>query len=106
MYWLMTRGSLWFLVFVVLYLCGGALLGWARSYEVLVGITSPAATSAPLVAWILSLMGWLLVPAFVGGVTGYLVNRQVDRRRVHSEEDLERRIRAQLGLPSSEGGGR
>ncbi|MFI0771897.1 DUF6313 family protein [Streptomyces sp. NPDC021218] len=106
MYWLVTQGSLWFVVFVLLYLFGGALLGWTLAYEVLIGITSPAATSAPLMAWLLSLMGWLLVPAFVGGVTGYLVNRQVDRRRVHSEEDFERRIRHQLGLPPSEGGGR
>ncbi|MEV6131993.1 DUF6313 family protein [Streptomyces violaceusniger] len=106
LYWLVTRGSLWLGVFVALYLFGGVLLGWARAYEVLIGITSPAATPAPLMGWILSLVGWLMVPAFVGGVTGYLVNRQVDRRRVDSEEDFERRIRHQLGLPPLEGDGR
>ncbi|WP_445521374.1 DUF6313 family protein [Streptomyces sp. NEAU-174] len=105
-YWLVTRGSLWLAAFSLIYLCGAALLGWTRAYEVLIGITSPAATPAPLMGWMLSLVGWLMVPSFVGGVTGYLVNRQVDRRRVDSEEDFERRIRHQLGLPPLEGGGR
>ncbi|WP_418953131.1 DUF6313 family protein [Streptomyces scabiei] len=106
-YWLVTRGLWWSLGFLLLHAMGGAMLGWTRAYEVLLGIRSPAATPYPPLGWILSLTGWLLVPAFVGGVTGYLVSRQVDMRRTESEEEFLRRIQERLGhQPPSAGDGR
>ncbi|MFE3269962.1 DUF6313 family protein [Streptomyces sp. NPDC059215] len=75
LYWLVKRGLPWASLFVVFYLLCGLVLGWTVTYEVLVGITSPAATGHLVLAWVLSLVGWLIAPAFVGGVVGYLVNR-------------------------------
>jgi hypothetical protein len=103
-YWLITRGAWVGIAFGLLYAVGGMVLGWTVAYEVLVAITSPADTSCPPLAWVLSLAGWLLVPAFVGGVTGYLVNRQVDNRRRESAEEAIRRMQEESGPPRSGGG--
>jgi hypothetical protein len=98
-HWMVTRGLWWFLGFVVLYTVSGSLIGWARAYEVLVGITSPAATSFPVLGWLLSLTGWLAVPALVGATAGYLVGRQVDERRAKLLTDLMREMQAQGQAP-------
>ncbi|MFJ3800015.1 DUF6313 family protein [Streptomyces sp. NPDC090088] len=91
-YWLVKRGLPGALVFAALYVTCGSVLGWTVSYEILVGITSPAAASHRMLAWVLSLVGWLVTPAVVGGVVGYLVNRQVDQRRQESAEQVTRRM--------------
>ncbi|MGW0285570.1 DUF6313 family protein [Streptomyces sp. NPDC003236] len=104
-YWLVTRGLWWWLGFMVVYWIGSGQLGRLQAYELLVGIESPGKSRVPLLGWILSLLGWLLVPAFVGGITGYLVSRQVDRRRTASEEEFLRRIREEIRRrPPSTGG--
>ncbi|MFE1444364.1 DUF6313 family protein [Streptomyces sp. NPDC058739] len=105
-YWLAKRGLPWAALFAALYVACGLVLGWTITYEVLVGITSPAETSHRALAWVLSLVGWLITPAFVGGVVGYLVNRQVDRRRQDSAADVARRMLEQAGItPSQQGNG-
>ncbi|MET9405305.1 DUF6313 family protein [Streptomyces sp. NPDC002935] len=80
-----------------MYVLCGFLIGWTTSYEVMLGITSPAETRLRPLSWLLSLMGWLAAPAVVGGVTGYLVNRQVDRRRRNSEAAVLARMLAEAG---------
>jgi hypothetical protein len=104
-HWLLTRFAWWGLFFAALYAGGGLLLGWSTAYEVLVGITSPADAPRPLYGWVLSLAGWLLVPAFIGGVTGYLVNRQIDRRRQVAAEILLARMRDQASRTAPPTGG-
>ncbi|WP_425462008.1 DUF6313 family protein [Mycetocola tolaasinivorans] len=46
---------------------------------------SPALIPLPPVstalAWAVSVIGWLLMPALVGAVVGYLVNMQIGRHR-------------------------
>ena len=101
---MVTRGLWWFLGFVVLYTVSGGLIGWARAYEVLVGITSPAATSFPVLSLLLSLTGWLAVPALVGATAGYLVGRQVDARRTESETELIERMKTEAEAQRSAGG--
>jgi len=39
-----------------LYVAGGIVIGWRKAYDVTLGITSPADTSVPTVAWVLSLV--------------------------------------------------
>lgn len=97
-YWLLTR-ALWVaLAFIVLFVIDGALIGWSTAYEVLIGITSPADAGSAPVTWLVSLVGWLAIPAFVGGTVGYLVTRQIETRRRRSRaevvQDLRQRARA------------
>ncbi|MGW3353273.1 DUF6313 family protein [Nonomuraea rubra] len=96
-YWLLTR-ALWVaLVFIVVFVVDGVLIGWATAYEVLIGIKSPADAGSAPVTWLVSIVGWLAIPAFVGGTVGYLVTRQIEARRRRSTadvvEDLRRRAR-------------
>ncbi|MEU4234395.1 DUF6313 family protein [Nonomuraea sp. NPDC026600] len=97
-YWLLTR-ALWVaLAFIVVFVIDGVLIGWSTAYEVLIGIKSPAEAGSALVTWLVSIVGWLAIPAFVGGTVGYLVTRQIEDRRRRSAaevvEDLRRRARA------------
>lgn len=98
-YWLLTRAVRWLAGFGTLYVLGALVLGWGTAYEVMIGITSPSDTSHPAVSVVLSLMGWLLVPAFVGGAAGYLVSREIDSRRSTPEPEVIRRMRNQAGGP-------
>jgi uncharacterized protein DUF6313 len=104
-YWLLTTGS-WFLAaFIGVYALGGLLIGWARAYEVLIGITSPAKLPYPVLSWTVSIVGWMIVPAFIGGTVGYLLGRQIDTHRSRDLKDLEARLRKLSGIstpPSSE----
>ncbi|MFF5307609.1 DUF6313 family protein [Streptomyces sp. NPDC013161] len=96
-YWLVTRGPAWLTVFGLLYVVGGVVLGWRAAYEVLVGLQSPGDTNVPAYAYALGLLGWLLVPAIIGGAAGYLVTRQIDRRRTVDAEDLLAQMRRGAG---------
>lgn len=98
-HWLVTRASVWLAGFCALYILGGLLLGWSAAYEVLVGLTAPADCSRPWLGYALSLTGWLLVPGLTGAATGYIVTRQIERRRSTALADLLRQMRAQSGGP-------
>lgn len=78
------------------------VVGWTVAYNVLIGITSPADTQFPLYSWLLSLTGWLLVPAVIGGTTGYLVNREIDKRRRVPEQELLEQMTEQASAPPSQ----
>ncbi|MFG1711036.1 DUF6313 family protein [Nonomuraea sp. M3C6] len=97
-YWLVTRAVWVLLAVAILFALDGCLIGWSVAYEVLIGIKSPAEVGYAPVSWAVSLVGWLIVPAFVGGLVGYLVTRQIDARRTESEadvlQDLRKRARA------------
>jgi hypothetical protein len=51
------------------------------TYDIAVGITSPGDVPFPVLAWVLSVIGWLLVPGIAGAVAGYVVTTQIDGRR-------------------------
>ncbi|MFF7977018.1 hypothetical protein [Streptomyces sp. NPDC007905] len=42
-YWLLSRGAVVLAVCAALYVRNGFLIGWSNAYDVLIGITSPAA---------------------------------------------------------------
>ncbi|MFD6294048.1 DUF6313 family protein [Streptomyces sp. NPDC060235] len=100
-YWVIKHASLWLLGFTVLYALGGVLLGWRAAYEVLVGLKPPADAAFPVFGYVLSLAGWLVVPAFVGATAGYLVTRKIEGRRTVTLEALLDQMRAQAGGPGS-----
>ncbi|MER5624281.1 DUF6313 family protein [Streptosporangium sp. NPDC002544] len=105
-YWLLTRAIWLALAFFLIFAIDAVLIGWSTAYEVMIGIKSPAEVSAPVVSWAVSLIGWLMIPAFVGGTAGYLVTRQIDARRTQSEADVAQALRRRAQPPSSRRGGK
>jgi len=87
-YWAQTRGLPLLLAYVALFVANGFAIGWRRAYDVSIGITSPAGSRVPVLAWFLSVAGWLLVPAVVGGVAGYVVSDGITSRRTRSAEEI------------------
>ncbi|MFK4071578.1 DUF6313 family protein [Streptomyces sp. NPDC029674] len=91
-HWLLTGAPWWLLTFGLLYVAGGTFLGWRAAYEILVGLTAPGQSGNSAFAYVLSLSGWLLVPAIIGGAAGYFLGRQIDARRPLSEEEVHERV--------------
>jgi hypothetical protein len=73
----------------LLYMANGLAIGWRRAYDVSIGITSPADTGVPALAWPLSVAGWLLVPGIAGAVAGYVVSDAIKVRRSKPLEDVQ-----------------
>jgi hypothetical protein len=87
-YWLLFRGLPAVTAYACLYVLGGLVLGWTAVYNVTLGISSPADSTAPALAWLISLAGWLVAPGIAGGVGGYVISKQISSRRKSSIEDL------------------
>ncbi|MEV4242044.1 DUF6313 family protein [Streptosporangium canum] len=87
-YWMWTRGLPILFVFGALFVANGLLIGWRKAYDVTLAITSPADTTMPVLAWLLSIAGWLLAPAIVGAITGFVVSNAIASRRTRSVEEL------------------
>lgn len=87
-YWFITVGIPILGVYGALFLTSGVAIGWANSYDVMIGITSPAKTTAPMLAWGLSVAGWLLAPGLAGAIAGYVVSNSINSRRSSPVSDL------------------
>jgi hypothetical protein len=87
-YWIPFRGLPVFAFCALVYGANATAIGWRDTYDVAVGITSPADTSQPVLAWVLSVAGWLLVPGIAGAVAGYVVTTQIEDRRQRPLSDL------------------
>ncbi|MEU5864436.1 MULTISPECIES: DUF6313 family protein [unclassified Nonomuraea] len=87
-YWMWTRGLPIMVAVGALFGANGLVIGWRTAYDVTLGITSPADTALPVLAWFLSIVGWLLVPAAVGGVAGFMVSHAITSRRTRPAEEL------------------
>src|SRR5687767_13075644 len=72
-HWLLFRGLPVLLGLATLFVANGLVIGWATAYNVMATIDSPADTSSPALAWLLSLAGWLVGPAIAGAVAGNIV---------------------------------
>ncbi|WP_435652266.1 DUF6313 family protein [Kitasatospora purpeofusca] len=105
-FWLLTRAS-WVLGLCTgLFVLNGFLIGWARAYEVMVGLTSPAQVQQwQWCAWLLSVTGWAAIPAFVGGTAGYLVTAQIQAHQALPLEEVLTRVRELSAPPSPPPGG-
>jgi hypothetical protein len=80
-HWFLTAGLPLSLSLAILFALNGAVIGWTTSYEVMIGITSPSKTTLPVLAWFLSVAGWLVAPGVAGAVAGYIVSSSIDSRR-------------------------
>ncbi|MFC9236143.1 DUF6313 family protein [Streptomyces decoyicus] len=79
--WLICWGSWVFAPTGIMLVIAGPIMGWRVAYEVLLGLTSPARVSTPVLPWLLSLAGWLVVPAAIGGVAGYMLTARIEKYR-------------------------
>ncbi|GGT58565.1 hypothetical protein GCM10010271_72560 [Streptomyces kurssanovii] len=91
-HWLVVEGSIIIGIFVACYSVAWGLLGWSDAWDLLVGRATPRNAPYPWLSWPLSVLGWLAVPAFIGGVVGYLVTSHIDDRRVVSDEDFVKKV--------------
>jgi hypothetical protein len=65
----------------MLFVVNGCTNGWTAAYNVMVTIDSPADSDHILLAWLLSIAGWMIGPAVAGAVAGYVITSWIDRRR-------------------------
>ena len=98
-FWLFSRGLVLLTMCAALYVLNGFLIGWAATYEVLTGITSPTAVHPQWCAWPLSISGWAAVPAIVGAVVGYVIPEQIQARHTRELGDYLDEIRRQAQPP-------
>src|SRR6476659_1565179 len=87
-YWLLFRGVPALVAFVALFIANGLVIGWRNAYDVMLAIISPAATTSPALAWLLSLAGWLVGPAVAGAVVGYMITAEIQGRRKKKFDEL------------------
>ncbi|MGI5347923.1 DUF6313 family protein [Streptomyces sp. CA-250714] len=85
-----------------LFVVNGVANGWVDAYNVLLGITSPADVPAQWCSWPLSLTGWALLPAFIGGMVGYIVTAQINRHRTRDLDEILAELRTLTGPFDSE----
>ncbi|MEU9989205.1 DUF6313 family protein [Streptomyces sp. NPDC048045] len=105
-FWLLSRGAAVLTVCAALYVLNGFLIGWANAYDVLTGITSPAAVRPQWCAWPLSLTGWAAIPAIIGAAAGYVITEQIQAHHARELDDVldELRRLAEPPPPSSGSG--
>ena len=87
-YWLFFRGIPALVAFTALFVANGLVIGWRNAYDVMLSITSPAATKSLVLAWPLSLAGWLAGPAVAGAVVGYMITAGIEGRRKKPIDEL------------------
>ena len=93
-YWLLFRGIPVLMAFTALFVANGLVIGWRPAYDVMLAITSPAATKSPILAWPLSIAGWLAGPAVVAAaVIGYMITAGIEGRRKKPLGELFREAR-------------
>lgn len=79
-YWLLTRGLVSIAAVTVVVVLSGFIDGWWDTYELLIGDKSPRG-GVPVLSFVVSVGGWVLVPALIGAVGGYAVESAINRHR-------------------------
>ncbi|MDQ0904598.1 hypothetical protein QFZ22_000583 [Streptomyces canus] len=103
-HWLKYKSWIWISVVFILYLVAGFGIGFIDAWEILVGRESAKDAARPWATWPLSILGWLLVPAFIGGVAGYIVTSQIESRRVRPMKELLAELSARAEEANKPGG--
>lgn len=62
------------------FILSASLLGTPLSWELLIGVESPANHDFPILAWTLSIFGYLLIPALIGLTVSVAAEIQVQGR--------------------------
>jgi len=91
---LLSWGVPFAIILLALLLLNGFIIGWWNSFDVLTGTISPVNSRSPALALVLAITGWLLVPAVVGALAGYAVNRRISGWRDQKIEDINSELAA------------
>ncbi|MEH0513415.1 DUF6313 family protein [Streptomyces sp. B21-079] len=98
-YWLYFKSWKWIFAVFVAYMVTSWEIGFVNAWEILVGRVSAKSAAWPWASWPLSIFGWLLVPAFIGGVAGYVVTEQITSRRTDSPAEATAELADQSQWP-------
>ena len=99
--WLLTFGVAVASVTTGIFLLAGSRLGWGPAFEVLGGYKAPsdicghgASTCTHKLAYLLGVLGYVFIPAFIGAVAALLVDLGVSRYTVpaHKLDEQRRQI--------------
>ena len=92
MQWLRAKGWKFLLPLAAVIIIAGIVVGPAYGFDYLAGVRAP---SEELTVWYkyvsavtLTAVGWLAVPATVGGVVGYIVTTQLAAYRAKTKADI------------------
>ena len=86
-YWMILRGGPFFGIYAVTYTINGFINGWRMAYDVSLAIESPAEASVPLLAWPLSVGGWLAVPVVAGAIVAQYMDYAIEHKRRRAKPD-------------------
>jgi hypothetical protein len=102
-YWLWRRGKLIIIPLVVWFCVMWWFTGWSDAWDMLVGRATPRNAPYPFWNWPLSVAGWLVIPAFIGAIAGYVISSEVEGRRKSTMKDEAQRVaeRATATLPAT-----
>lgn len=107
-FWLLSRGAVVLAVCALLFVLNGFMVGWAQAYQLLIGVTAPASVHPQWCAWPLSVTGWAVIPAVIGGGAGYVITEQIrahHARAINVVLDELREMAERSGDSGSAGGG-
>lgn len=95
-HWLVQKGKWIVIPVALLYVCAWWLLGWSYAWDILVGRATPRNAPYPWCSWPLSVAGWMVVPAFIGAISGYMVTAQAGKRRDKTINDIADQVAQRL----------
>ena len=90
--WIRNGGWLPIVIVLAVVVVGVLVLGPSDAGELLIGVASPADVVAEwwivLLAWIVAIVGWLIIPILVGTLVGYLVTSRLSTYRAKTEDEI------------------
>lgn len=90
--WLRSKGWKFLLPLTVVIIIAGIVVGPAYGFDYLAGVRAPSEEISVWYKYVsavaLTAVGWLAVPATVGGVVGYIVTTQLAAFRAKTKTDI------------------
>ncbi len=90
--WMICWGSWVFLPTFVLFMISAFVMGWRKSYLLLVGGADPSTARTPFLPWALSFTGWVIAPTAIAAVVGYAVFARVGGYRTRPVSDVQKQL--------------
>ncbi|MFI6446206.1 DUF6313 family protein [Kitasatospora sp. NPDC050543] len=69
--------AVFLLVMAASYVAAGVTQGWSDTYKVLTGNLPDAGSPVPFASWVVSIIGWLVAPALIGGLAGHVIATRI-----------------------------
>ncbi len=100
MQWILEVGVPFAILGVTVFLFSVQFFGLLPSYTVLLGGDAPSHDSGRKTIWLVSIIGWLFVPAVVGGFAGHVISSRIEGyTHVSNSSYKKKSIRQRLAPP-------